>query len=136
MPPEEPQQQDRTAEAGKKEPWTVKFSGLLAFFSGKILWVCFAALVVAVVGHLFLSAEGLVRSSGLMETKRRLESDNRRLEEENRQLAARLERIRSDPAYLEAEARRKLGLVRPDEIIFRLAEEPELSDEEALEGLN
>jgi cell division protein FtsB len=82
------------------------------------------------IGYIFLSEAGLVKSSGLMEKKALLEQENLRLEEENRQLEVRLERIRNDPGYLEDEARKKLGLVRPDEIIYRLAEEPELSDEE------
>ncbi|MDR2443879.1 MAG: septum formation initiator family protein [Deltaproteobacteria bacterium] len=113
-----------------------KRSGLFFLLSGKILWSCFFLLVAGVMVNLFFSEEGLVRSSGLIEIKESLEADNRRLEDENRQLAARLERIRNDPRYLEDEARKKLGLVRPDEIIFRLAQEPELSDEEVREQLD
>jgi cell division protein FtsB len=78
------------------------------------------------IGYIFLSEAGLVKSSGLMEKKAMLEQENLRLEQENTQLKVRLERIRNDPVYLEDEARKKLGLVRPDEIIYRLAEEPEL----------
>ena len=136
MPPEDPLEPARTAEALKKNPGDHKISGLLWFFSGKILWVCFVALTVGVVSHLFLSSEGLMRSSGLMERKRSLEADNRDLEEANRQLSASLERIRADAGYLEHVARRKLGLVRRDEVVFRLAEEPELSGEESLERLD
>jgi cell division protein FtsB len=99
-------------------------------FSGKIFWVGFLLTVIAVIGYLFFSEDGLARNDSLTEKKVMLEADNLRLEEENRQLSARLERIRNDPGYLEDEARKKLGLVRPDEIIFRLAEEPELSDNE------
>jgi cell division protein FtsB len=87
-------------------------------------------LILAIIGYIFLSEAGLVRSSGLAETKIALEAENFRLEEENRQLAIRLERIRNDPGYLEDEARRKLGLVRANETIYRLAEEPDLSEEE------
>jgi cell division protein FtsB len=85
---------------------------------------------------LFFTEDVLTRNSGLMEKKKTLEEENLRLEEENRQLAARLDRLRSDPGYLEDEARRKLGLVRPDEIVFRLAEEPELADEGSRGPLN
>jgi cell division protein FtsB len=92
--------------------------------------------MVTVMGYLIFSEEGLVHGSGLTEKKRSLEEENLRLEEENRQLAARIERLRNDPRYLEDEARKKLGLVRPDEIIFRLAEEPVLTDEEVREQLD
>jgi cell division protein FtsB len=104
--------------------------------SGKIFWFAFLLIVVAVIGYLFFSENGLARNAGLMEKKIMLEADNLRLEEENRQLSARLERIRNDSGYLEDEARKKLGLVRPDEIIFRLAEEPELTDDEVKEQLD
>jgi cell division protein FtsB len=116
-------------------PRASKWTSLLAGISGKILWMGFLAVVVSVVGYLYLSEAGVMRSKGLVEKKRVLEAENLRLEEENRQLSARLDRIRADPGYLEDEARKKLGLVRPDEIIFRLAEEPELSDEEVREML-
>lgn len=119
-----------TVEIEEIEPSGPKLASLLTVFSGKILWAVFLVLVLAIGGHLAFSDEGFVRSSGLEDTKKLLEAENLRLEEENRQLTARLERIRADPGYLEDEARKKLGLVRPDEIIFRLAEEPELSDEE------
>jgi cell division protein FtsB len=121
---------------GAGEAESSKFSGLLSSFSGRILWLVFLAVVVAVVGHLYLSEAGVMRSKGLVEKKRHLEAENLRLEEENRQLSARLDRIRADPGYLEDEARKKLGLVRPDEIIFRLAEEPELSDQEVRDRLD
>jgi cell division protein FtsB len=48
---------------------------------------------------------------------------------------ARIERFGQDPVFLEDEARRKLRLVRPGEVIYRLAEEPDLSDDEATERL-
>jgi cell division protein FtsB len=95
----------------------------------------FFVLVLLFIGYLFLSEDGLARNSGLGEKKALLESQNRRLEEENRQLMARRARLLNDPQFLESEVRKKLGLVRPDEIIYRLAEEPDLTDEEVKEQL-
>lgn len=123
-------------ELENNEPRGAKFSGLLSQISGKLLWAVFLAVVLAMGGHLAFSEGGYVRSGGLEDAKKLLEAENLRLEEENRQLSARLERIRADPGYLEDEARKKLGLVRADEVIFRLAEEPELSDEEVREKLD
>jgi cell division protein FtsB len=105
-------------------------TSFLATLSDKIPWCISCLLILFMIMYIFLSEAGLVKSSGLMEKKVLLEQEILRFEEENRQLAVRLERIRNDPGYLEDEARRKLGLVRPNEIIYRLAEEPELSDEE------
>ncbi|MDR1298214.1 MAG: septum formation initiator family protein [Deltaproteobacteria bacterium] len=116
--------------AGPKKDGQSAASVLWSIVGDRIPWGVSCLLILAIVGYIFLSEAGLVRSSGLAETKAVLEAENLRLEEENRQLAVRLERIRNDPGYLEDEARKKLGLVRPDETIYRLAEEPDLSDEE------
>jgi cell division protein FtsB len=90
--------------------------------------------LAAVVGGL-LANDGVYRGGDLKSRKASLEEENLRLEEENRQLMSRIERFGQDPVFLEDEARRKLRLVRPDEIIYRLAEEPDLSDGEAAEML-
>jgi cell division protein FtsB len=102
-----------------------------ALLSSKILWLgAFFAIILGFIGYLFLSEDGFARTSGLKERKVVLESENLRLEEENRQLLARLERLNSDLTFLESQARKKLRLVRSDEVIYRLAEEPDLSEEE------
>jgi cell division protein FtsB len=102
-----------------------------SFLSSKILWLgAFFALIMGFIGYLFLSEDGFARTSGLKERKVVLESENLRLEEENRQLMARLERLNADLTFLESQARKKLRLVRPDEVIYRLAEEPDLSEED------
>jgi cell division protein FtsB len=107
-------------------------AGTDSFLSSKILWLgVFFALIMGFIGYLFLSEDGFARTSGLKEKKVALEADNLRLEEENRQLMARLERLNTDLTFLESQARKKLRLVRPDEVIYRLAEEPDLSEEES-----
>ncbi|MDR1083592.1 MAG: septum formation initiator family protein [Deltaproteobacteria bacterium] len=97
----------------------------------KICCVLLVLGALVAVLYLLVTNDGLYRSSGLKVKKEALEADNLRLEEENRQLMARIERFGQDPVYLEDEARRKLRLVRPGETIYRLAEEPDLSDNEA-----
>jgi cell division protein FtsB len=104
--------------------------GVFSSLRDKIPWFLSCVTILGMIGYIFISDAGLVKSSGLLEKKNLLELENLRLEEENRQLAVRLERIINDFGYLEDEARNKLGLVRPNEIIYRLAEEPEFSDEE------
>ncbi|MDR2141975.1 MAG: septum formation initiator family protein [Deltaproteobacteria bacterium] len=97
----------------------------------KVLAVLFLVGVMSLTGYVLVTNDGLYRSSGLKSRKADLELENLRLEEENRQLLARIERFGHDPVFLEDEARRKLRLVRPGEVIYRLAEEPDLSDGEA-----
>jgi cell division protein FtsB len=88
------------------------------------------------IGYLFLSDDGFAKTSGLKEKKISLEAENLRLEEENRLLLARLDRLNTDMVFLESQARKKLRLVKPDEIIYRLAEEPDLTDEEVRRHLD
>ena len=79
---------------------------------------------------LVYSDQGLMRLDELRQEQERLTSENDKLREENRRLIRQIERIKSDPRYIEDEARKKLGLVRPDEEIYRLEEETEQTSEE------
>ncbi len=62
-----------------------------------------------------------------------LEESNRELAEKNRRLMLQIDQIKKDPRYIEDEARKNLGLVRPDETIYRLKEEPETDEPAAPE---
>jgi cell division protein FtsB len=121
---------------GTPEEGRSALSNFLSSLTGKILWLGFFVGITFGVGYYLFSKDVLTRNSALMEKRIMLEEENLRLEEENRQLEARLDRLQNDPGYLEDEARKKLGLVRPDEVIFRLADEPELTDEDIREQLN
>jgi hypothetical protein len=48
----------------------------------------------------------------------RLAARNQALEKRNRELAAEIERLKTDDAYLEEVARKKYGLLRDDEEVF------------------
>jgi len=57
---------------------------------------------------------------------RAVEAQNRlRLDEAERELQREeviLQRLRTDPAYVEQQIRRRLGYARPDDVIFKFAE--------------
>lgn len=65
---------------------------------------------------------GLIRLVGLAGDLAALTAATDRLADENRQLAAEITALRHDPRALEAAARRELGLVGPDELVFEFAE--------------
>jgi cell division protein FtsB len=93
---------------------------------GSKIYVVFLAALALLLGLILVySDNGLIRLHELRLEQKRLELDNEQLREENRRLLRNLERIKSDPRYIEDEARKKLGLVRPDETIYRLQDEPE-----------
>jgi cell division protein FtsB len=83
-----------------------------------------AALLVLAAMALFTAFgdRGLVRLVGLARDLAALGASTDRLAEENRRLAAEVERLRESPRALEAAARRELGLVGPDELVFEFPE--------------
>lgn len=83
-------------------------------------------LVVGIGLYLIFSTDMVFRSSLLEQHKIELEVEIDALIEENHVLRQKLERLKTDPDYVEDQARKKLGLIRPGEIIYRLSEEPDL----------
>jgi cell division protein DivIC len=79
----------------------------------------FAALTVAVAVFFYETRKEYVQLHAM-----KLENQ-RRLEEAQAQLARQetiLQRLRTDPAYVERVIRAKLGYAKPDELIFRFEE--------------
>jgi cell division protein FtsB len=113
------------------------YHGLDSFLAKKFLWLgVFFVLILALISYIFFSEAGFAKNSSLRELKSSLEQENLRLEEENRQLLARLARLNTDLSFLESQARKKLRYVKSDEIIFRLSEEPDLTNDEVREQLD
>jgi len=75
--------------------------------------------IVTVAGSALLGADGVTRLLHLRAERQELgEAAVERLQE-NAALRAEIARLRSDPKYLEALARKRLGLVKPDEMVYR-----------------
>ena len=74
-----------------------------------LIWMAVAC------GLLFLYGAGLLRWAELTAQKSVLEAEVARLKQENIRLYEEARRLREDPAYAEAVARRELGFVRPGE---------------------
>lgn len=87
----------------------------------KHLLACLAFVLVALV-WLAVDPRGLRHTRRLQEDLVGHEATNARLREENARLRRELERLAADPAALERAAREELGLIRPDEVVFRLEE--------------
>ncbi|MDR2726118.1 MAG: septum formation initiator family protein [Candidatus Adiutrix sp.] len=103
-------------------------------FFGPGLWgrlaLAFLGLsLLAGLAYLVLSADGFIRRAELEREKGRLEFENAALRDENQILRQKIDHLLHDPGYVEDEARRKFGLIRPGETVYRLSEEPDLSEE-------
>ena len=67
---------------------------------------------------------GLADLSRLRSEQHRLETRNERLDRENRDLYRKIVRLDGeDPSYIEHVARRDLGMIGPDDVVFQLDSE-------------
>jgi len=79
-----------------------------------IIGVSFYFIYALVFGNL-----GLLRYISMRMEYREMQRRIRHLREENRKMREAIRALRTDPEYIEALAREKLGLVKEGEIIYR-----------------
>jgi cell division protein FtsB len=77
------------------------------------------AAIVTVAASALVGSDGLSRLLMLRSERQELGEEAVRRLQENAALRAEISRLRSDPKYLESLARERLGLVRPDEMVYR-----------------
>jgi cell division protein FtsB len=63
--------------------------------------------------------KGLVELQRLGRVYQQLSKGNERLTRENSQMYRSVDRLQNDPAFVENIARQELGMIRPDELIFK-----------------
>jgi cell division protein FtsB len=90
-------------------------------------YVAYGLILCLVAGLLFaylsLGKDGLVDLVQMQAEREKNLTTLRDLRGKNRLLASEIRRLREDPKYFESVARRELGLVKEDEIIFRIKED-------------
>lgn len=99
----------------------------LRFLGSRFGFLALGAVILASLVYLIASADSFLKSGELEREIQKIEHEIEVLEDENRLLRQKTERLETDPGYIEDEARKKMGLVRPDEVIYRLSDEPDLS---------
>jgi cell division protein FtsB len=72
-----------------------------------------------VVPYLVWSDDGLPKLNRLRAEREALHDKASRLEQEIRQLQAEVDKVKTDPTYVEQAARDQLGLVRQTEVVFQ-----------------
>lgn len=101
----------------------------MAFFISKKAQIFFLITLVAALGlALLYSDNGILQLNQLKQDKEKMQSEIQSLKDENQRLLKYIERLKNDPRCIEDEARKKLGLVKPNETIYRLQEETETTD--------
>ncbi len=76
-------------------------------------------------GLLLIYGPGLFRRIELKAQRSQMESEIASLKQENQRLYEETRRLREDPAYAEAVARREMGFARPGETVVRIKEKRE-----------
>ena len=94
---------------------------------GRLALAAAGVVVLGGLTWLTISADGFIRRAELEKEKRKLETEIAVLRDENQLLRRKLDYLQNDPNYVEDEARKKLGLIRPGEPVYRLSEEPDLA---------
>ena len=91
-----------------------------------LVFSCFAALLFV---WLAFGPHGLLDLSKMQKEKEESGVLIEELKEKNRELIAEIRRLKGDPQYLESVARKELGLVRENEVIYRLKKDSDVSGE-------
>ncbi|MBE0596723.1 MAG: septum formation initiator family protein [Desulfuromonadales bacterium] len=94
--------------------------------SGRRFPVIPALLILLLLGFAIFGDRGILRALQFSRQKAGLEAQVHQLETENTALRSEIEALRSDRRTLEGIARRELGMVKEDELVyqFRPAERP------------
>jgi len=82
--------------------------------------VLFFGIVLTLAAFLFFGQRGLAHLVILQEQFANLEADNQRIVHENERLRQEVELLKDNLAYIEDIARKQLGLVKNDELVYQL----------------
>jgi cell division protein FtsB len=84
------------------------------------MFILAMTLALGMIAYTLLGPGGGGKRAQLQAELDRIEEENRRLEAENRRLTIEVKALKSRRDYLEKVARDELGLVKKDELVFRL----------------
>jgi cell division protein FtsB len=92
--------------------------------NGQVLTVVLALAILAVTGSTLFGEHGVAHLLRLRSERQELGQSAFALLQTNNRLRSQIQRLRTDDLYLEELARKQLGLVRPNEIVYRARRKP------------
>jgi cell division protein FtsB len=98
------------------------------FFKISLITLIFLGLIIA---WLAFGERGFIHLYRMEKERQVYQEKIRELEKANQELLEQIERLRNDEDYIESEARRELGLVRENEIIYRFRSEQDNNKHES-----
>jgi cell division protein FtsB len=84
----------------------------------KIIMAGFFIAMIGFLAAILFGDKGYKELRHLRAAHERLRQSNARLTQENLQVYRTIDRLKNDPLYVENVARRELGMIRADELIF------------------
>ena len=103
-------------------------SRLSAYIRRELPSLILGAAVVVLILNCLMAPRGVKDLMVLRAHRMRLEAALKRVESENRDLGTSVQKLRSDDRYLERMIRVELGFARPDELVYRFADNSAGSD--------
>jgi cell division protein FtsB len=89
--------------------------------------------MITVLVHDLFGARGFLAMRRQQQEKEKLQQEIQQIEQQNRSLGGDIQRLKTDPEYIERLAREQHGLARPGEHVFKLPpkEKPDPGTESA-----
>lgn len=81
-----------------------------------------AAFVFLMMLLITFGNRGVVDNYFIAKRLSQVKAENTALIAQNKELAGKIHLLRTDPAYIEAIARNELGMVKPGDVVYRLAQ--------------
>ncbi|MEW5948118.1 MAG: septum formation initiator family protein [Thermodesulfobacteriota bacterium] len=94
----------------------------------KLCWFLAVFCLALFLAYILFSARGIFYLRKLEENNKKLQKLNAELLKRNKELSEKIRRIKTDRSYREEIARRDLGLVRPNEVIYSFEEKKRKSE--------
>jgi cell division protein FtsB len=92
-------------------------------------FILLIGIILAVWFFTLFGEKGIVKIIQLRRERDRILADVNRIQEDNKRLQEEIRRLREDSRYLESVARRDLGLIKENEILFIFEEAGKVQDE-------
>lgn len=85
----------------------------------RVLWAIGLVVAIYLLLPIILGDMGLVQYLKMRKTHHLLQQEIQQLSDQNRDIEKEIQTLRSDPVKIESLARERLGLVRPDEVVYQ-----------------
>jgi cell division protein FtsB len=97
---------------------------IVRWSGGQVLTIVLVAAIAITFGSLLVAREGVPSLLALRRERQRLGEQAVALLQQNTTLREQIRKLQTDDRFLEALARRELGFVRSDELVYRFRREP------------